>query len=131
MNVLILRKNGLEIVSLNRRKGIRERCLNCSAWHHKEVTNCELSDCPLHPFRTGKGKQNPKERARAIRKYCLWCMNGQLTEISNCPSVDCPLFLYRKTRMERPGKINSMLEKGYIEGSSEQVNENEYTGMAN
>ncbi len=52
-------------------------------------------------------------------------MNDQRSEVLNCPSVDCPLFPYRKTRTERPDKINSMLKKGHIEGSFEHKNENE------
>ncbi len=131
MLVPVLRKNGIEIINLNRRRAIRERCLNCSAWSSKEVTLCEFITCSLYSSRTGKGNQNPKERAKAIRKYCLWCTNDQHSEVLNCPSVDCPLFPYRKTRTERPHKINSMPVKGHIEGSSEQINENEYIGMAN
>lgn len=131
MRVPVLRKNGVRVINLYRRRAIRERCLNCSSWSHKEVTMCKFNNCPLYPFRMGKGKQDAKARSKAIRTYCLWCMNGQRSEVSNCPSVDCPLFLYRKTRTERPHKINSMPEKGHIEGSSEQITENEYIGMAN
>ena len=53
MRVSILSKNGLKIVNLNRRKAIRERCLNCSCWRPQELTNCTLTDCPLYPYRTG------------------------------------------------------------------------------
>ena len=135
MKYTIQGKHGPKVVDLNRRKAIRERCLNCSAWSYKDVANCELKDCILYPFRSGKGKQIAKERASALRKYCLWCMNDQRFEVLNCPSVDCPLFPYRKTRMERPSKINSMLKKGHIEPVSEHKNGNESSsvqdGMAN
>ena len=48
MKVSILRKNGHEVVDLNRRRAIRERCcLNCSGYSPKEVTNCEFTDCPI------------------------------------------------------------------------------------
>ena len=60
MRVLIQAKNGTKEIDINRRKAIRERCLNGSAWVPKEVTNCEFTDCSLHPFRSGKGKQNAK-----------------------------------------------------------------------
>ena len=72
MKVYILTKAGLEIVDLNRRKAIHQKCLNCSGWSHKEVFDCSFHDCPLHPFRTMDGKQNPKDRCRAIRQYCRW-----------------------------------------------------------
>ena len=115
MKVTILGKNGPKMADLNRRKAIRERCLNCSGWIHKEVSNCEFSDCPLYPFRSGQGRQNPKARAKAIRKYCLGCMNDQAGEITKCPSIDCPLFPYRKTTVDRSVEIKSMPENEYIE----------------
>jgi hypothetical protein len=124
-------KNGLKSVNLNRRKAIRERCLNCSGWSTKEVTKCEFSDCQLYPFGTGSGRQDPKARNNSIHKYCLWCMNGQRAEVSNCPSFDCSLYPYRKTRVHVPQNVYLLPEKGHIEGSSEQINEIEYIGMAN
>jgi len=107
MKVTILGKNGVKVVNLNRRKAIREKCLNCAGWCHKEVTNCTVTDCILYPFRSGQGKQNAKARAKSIRKYCLWCMNGQHGEISRCSSKDCSLFPYRKTRTDRSTEIKS------------------------
>jgi hypothetical protein len=115
MKVTILGKNGPKVVDLNRRKAIRERCLNCSGWYHKEVMNCIFTDCSLHPFRSGRGKQNAKTRAKAIRKYCLWCMNGQHGEVSKCPSTDCSLFPYRKNRTDRSAEIKSLPKKSHIE----------------
>ena len=115
MKVIILGKNGHKTVDLNRRKGIRERCLICSAWSYKDVTNCEFADCHLYPFRSGQGKQNAKARAKAIREYCLWCMNGQLWEVSKCTSPDCPLFPYRKIQIDKSTKIKSLQKTRYIE----------------
>ena len=114
MKVKILGKNGPKVVHLNRRKAIRERCLNCSGWYPKEVTDCTFTDCPLHPFRSGRGKQNAKARAKAIRKYCLWCMNGQHGEVSKCPSTDCSLFPYRKNRTDRSTEIKSLQKNSHI-----------------
>ena len=119
MRVSILGKTGLKIVDLNRRKAIRERCLNCSGWVQKEVTECHFDDCPLHPFRSGKGKQSANARAKAIRKYCLWCMVGSRYEIVKCVSPDCPLFPYRNSKMDRSVKIQSMKEKAHIRVSAE------------
>ena len=126
MSVSILGKNGPKVVNLNRRKAIRERCLNCAGWFHKEVTNCTFTDCPLHPFRSGQGKQNAKTRSKAIRKYCLWCMNGQHGEISKCPSKDCPLFFYRKTKTVRSTEIKSLPKNSHIQAIFENKIEVEY-----
>ena len=115
MKVKILSNNGPKVVDLNRRKAIRERCLNCAGWLHKEVAECTFTDCPLYPFRSGQGKQNAKARAKSIRKYCLWCMNGQYGEVSRCPSSDCSLFPYRKTHLDRSTEIKIMPKKGHID----------------
>jgi hypothetical protein len=115
MKVKIQNKDGYKIIDLNRRKAIRERCLNCSAWIPKEVSNCEFVDCPLYPFRSGKGKQNPKLRKKAIRRYCLWCMCGQRSEVSKCVSLDCPLFPYRMNGIDRTTKIKSLPKNDHID----------------
>lgn len=119
MKVSILGKNGLKTVNLNRRKAIRERCLNCAGWCHKEIVNCTFLDCPLYPFRSGQGKQNAKARSKAIRKYCIWCMNGQDGEVSKCPSKDCSLFPYRKIKMDRSTEIKSLSKNDHIQAISE------------
>ncbi len=126
MKVAIMGKSGLKVVDLNRRKAIRERCLNCVGWSHKEVTNCTFIDCPLYSFRSGQGKQNAKARSKAIRSYCLWCMNGQSSEVCNCPSNDCSLFPYRKTQLDKLVKIQSLPKKSHIEAIPEDKIEVEY-----
>ena len=117
LKVRIHGKNGHKIVELNRRKAIRERCLNCVGWSVKDVKDCEMTDCPLYKFRTGQGKQNSKLRAKAIRKFCLWCMCGSQKEVSKCTSPDCPLFPYRNSTIDRSIKIDSILKKQHIEQS--------------
>ena len=104
---------------LNRRKAIRQKCLDCSGGSYKEVTACEFKDCPLYPFRFGRGKQNAKARAKAIRKYCLWFVDGQRNEMLKCPSIDCELWPYRKSKVERPIKIKPLPKKRHIEALSE------------
>lgn len=111
MKVKILDKDGFKVTNLNRRKAIRERCLNCSGWYYKEVATCSFHDCPLFPFRSGRGKQNAKVRAKAIRAYCLWCMNGQLGQVSKCVSEHCPLFPYRKARIDRSVELSPVEKK--------------------
>jgi len=35
-------------------KAIRAKCLDCSGDQPSEVRKCEISECPLFPFRLGK-----------------------------------------------------------------------------
>lgn len=107
MKIQIPTKRSSKIIAINRRKAIRERCLNCSEWSHHQITNCEFSDCNLHPFRMAKGKQDPKKRTKAVRQYCLWCVNGQYREIRKCTATDCPLFPYRKWKIDRSVGIDA------------------------
>ena len=100
MKVEILNFGKLKVVSLNRRKAIRYRCLDCST-SRKEVRNCIFKKCPLYPFRFGIGHQDAKKRSKAIRDYCLkWCMLDQKYEVLRCPSRNCPLFTYRLSRKD-------------------------------
>jgi hypothetical protein len=93
-------KSGHKVIELNRRRAIRERCLNCSEWNSAEVDRCEMVDCQLYSFRTGQGKQNAKQRTKAIRAYCAWCMDTE--QPSRCAVMDCPLYCYRKSTVEHP-----------------------------
>jgi hypothetical protein len=126
MRVEIQRKHGPEIVDLNRRKAIHERCLNCAGWIHKEVTECEFDDCDLYPFRYGKGKQDAKKRAMAIRKYCLWCCVDQPKEVRLCPARDCPLFPYRQSTIDKSVEVGASSKKHHIEAISEDKTSDEY-----
>lgn len=90
---------------MNRRQAIRARCLDCSAFSPKAVRACSMSDCPLHPFRMGVGRQNARERTTAIRAYCLECCAGQLTEVRKCPSHTCSLYPYRQSKADRSAEI--------------------------
>ena len=105
MRVRIISKEGFKFVDLNRRRAIRERCINCSGWSPAEVEHCEHSDCPLHPFRSGQGKQDPRGRADAIRSYCRWCSAGGAMDVARCESFTCPLFPYRQTKVDRSVEI--------------------------
>jgi hypothetical protein len=94
-------KTGLKSVSLNRRRAVRERCLNCSCWSLKQVEGCAFHDCSLYPFRSGQGKQSAKARAKAIQAYCVWCMAGKKAEVKRCVSVHCALFGFRRGKAEK------------------------------
>jgi hypothetical protein len=112
MKTTIQAKDGLKTLNLNRRRAIREKCLNCSCWNFKEVATCKFRDCALHPYREGTGKQNPNDRDRAIKGYCFWCMAGQRAEIAKCVSVHCALFRFRRGKAE---KALPMLKKAHGE----------------
>ena len=107
MKVKIIHKNGYKTVDLNRKKAIRERCLNCSCWNAVEVELCQQTDCQLYKYRMNASNQNAKERNRDLRKYCLECCNGSLTEVKHCPSLDCPLYAFRKKKLDRSIEIKS------------------------
>jgi len=93
--VEILSSDGTKMVSLTKRKAIRERCVNCSGWNHKQVKNCWAKDCSLYPYRMSEmPKHGSRKRDKAIKDYCAWCVNG-VHEIKKCVSTLCPLFYFR------------------------------------
>jgi len=122
MEAEVFTREGVRKVNLNRRKAIHLKCMDCSAFQYKEMINCLQTDCPLHPFRTGIGKQNPVQRNRAIKEYCLWCMYDHSREIEKCTSVNCPLFNYKGFLLQKQhigatsGTISSELMKGINQG---------------
>ena len=129
MKYQIQHKNGQRIVNLNRRRAIRERCLNCSGWELKKVAECEISDCSLYPYRIGTGKQNPKHRSKAIRSYCLRCMNGQRYEVKKCVSPDCALFPYRNVHVDRSTEIKFTTKKHHIQPAPQPKIKKPYLSM--
>lgn len=96
MEILIKSKDGNRRVNLNRRKSIHQKCLDCCCWQPSAVTKCPFTKCDLHLFRTGRGKQNAKDRTKSIKLFCLNCMNGQTGEVSKCGSTSCSLFPFHK-----------------------------------
>ena len=115
MRFEILSKDGTKIINLNRRKALRERCLNCSGWSSGGVSSCTFDDCDLNAFRDGKGKQDSKMRAKAIRNYCTWCMAGDKYEVKRCVAYHCPLFPYRNIKVDRSRSCDSITEMTHIE----------------
>ena len=55
---IIRTADGRERVKLTPMRAIRLRCLDCCCWSQKAVRECPCKDCPLWPYRMGKG--NPK-----------------------------------------------------------------------
>jgi len=90
MLVLIQYKNGQKEIDLNRRKAIRERCLNCTGWSYKMVKECPCNDCPLHPYRSGQGKQNAKKRFVAIKNTAFGACVGRSQKSTNALRVIVP-----------------------------------------
>ena len=88
-------------------KAIRKKCINCSGFSCKEVTNCDFTDCSLYPYRFGlrpetalkQGKEvkcdNIKTPLKAIRSECISCMNGSKKEVKLCSLPNCSLYPYR------------------------------------
>jgi len=115
MKMKIRAKDGFKITNLNRRKAVRERCLNCTGWHPAEVKDCVHEDCQLYLFRSGAGKQNAQERSKAIREYCFWCSADQPVEVRKCPAFTCPLWIFRKSAVDRSREIKNLPEKPHID----------------
>ena len=68
MKVKILSKNGPKVVDLNRRKAIRERCLNCAGWASQRSDELHaFKDCRFISFSVWTGESRmPRTRAKAI-----------------------------------------------------------------
>lgn len=119
MKIKIISKSGHKVVNLNRRRAIRERCLNCTAWHPSEVADCTITKCELYSFRMGVGKQDATARDKAIRAYCFWCSADQSFEVRKCQVFDCSLWPYRKTVIDRSLEQKNCSEIPNITRSSE------------
>jgi hypothetical protein len=107
MKVKIIHKNGHKIIDLNRKRGCRERCLNCCGWNDAEVERCERTECFLYKYRMNGKNQNAKERNKALKKYCLECCCGNSHEVKKCSSKDCPLYAFRNAKLDRSIEIKS------------------------
>jgi hypothetical protein len=56
----------------NKRRAIREKCLECSGDSPKEVTLCHLFDCPIWPFRTGSFITSSLYRTRIDKTFAKY-----------------------------------------------------------
>lgn len=121
MKAIIMTKDGLKLTSLNRRRAIHEKCLNCSAWRVQQVTACTKAKCSLHPYRNGMGKHDSRARNKAIKEYCLWCMNRRKGDVTKCQSMHCPLYIFRKGRSSRAGNPAEFDENRQIDGIFKKI----------
>jgi hypothetical protein len=70
MNHTIKTKNGLEEVNLTPLRAIRHKCLDCSCWSAKEVSECQVQDCSLYLFRFGRNPDlQGKGNAVSLQEY--------------------------------------------------------------
>ena len=78
-------------------KAIRARCVDCCDGELATVRHCDFKEeCPLWPFRMGKGVKGLGGLLKPIRCYCLWCMRDQPMEVRLCPSAErCALHPFR------------------------------------
>lgn len=49
-------------------KAIRAKCLDCSCGSTKEVRECELIKCALHPYRNGRNPNRKKKELSEEQK---------------------------------------------------------------
>ncbi len=64
IQVKILSKNSQKIINLNRRRAIREHCLNCSGYSRAEVHRCPVTSCPLSIIDQEKENRMQKHEIR-------------------------------------------------------------------
>jgi hypothetical protein len=51
---------------ITRAKAIRLKCLDCSNYQYKEVRLCTVTGCPLWPYRSGRGYEDPVDADRDL-----------------------------------------------------------------
>lgn len=65
----------LDVKTPSMARAIRAKCLNCSGYQWSEVRDCVLTDCPLFPYRFGKG---PKAAINSLEKsYTVKVVKGR------------------------------------------------------
>jgi hypothetical protein len=67
----------------NRTTAIRAHCIECSGGSIKEVTECRITTCALHPFRLGK---DPFREARAAARSA----GGEVLDAEDAEDEDEP-----------------------------------------
>jgi hypothetical protein len=57
---LSYRANYVKAISGSKAAAIKAKCLDCVNWQRKEVEDCSITTCPLHPTRPYQHKKSPK-----------------------------------------------------------------------
>jgi hypothetical protein len=64
---IMSKDGGSKVVDLNRRKAVRERCLNCVGWEVQRVNGCEDTSChptPSGPAGAGRARRTGRGRSK-------------------------------------------------------------------
>lgn len=65
----------LDVKTPSMARAIRAKCLNCSGYQRSQVRDSVLTDCPLFPYRFGKG---PKAAINSLGKsYTVKVVKGR------------------------------------------------------
>jgi hypothetical protein len=108
-------------------KAIRGRCLWCCLNSRMEVFLCPAKNCPLWPFRLGRGtKGQGLSPTKAIQRWCLICAggadirgetrgststvvscSGELRKDSHHDGSPCTLWSYRTAQARRQTKAKT------------------------
>jgi len=54
-------------------KAIRANCMECSVYQPREVRNCNITECPLYPYRMGR---NPNRKGIGNKKLSSGLVNS-------------------------------------------------------
>ena len=52
---------------MTRAKAIKKHCLECSGGSGRDVTTCEITDCPLWPYRLGNSPESKAYQKRVAQ----------------------------------------------------------------
>lgn len=95
-------------------KAIRARCVDCTGRYYSEITNCDIDDCPLWPYRMGEKPEG--SCLKVIRQKCIWCCAGQPREATLCPAENCPLYPYRSGKNPKRKGVGNRKPESPSEG---------------
>ena len=64
-------------------KAIREKCVDCCCGSTSEVSNCQVTNCALHPFRMGKNPYRQRREMTEEQKQVLADRLKEARKIAN------------------------------------------------
>lgn len=95
---------------MNRARAIREYCFECSGDSPKEVTLCNIFDCPLWQYRFGYSMRDKrfKRRMEAAKKNykkdyqdMLNVLSDYISDMSNSPEIAQILAFFEKSSRDK------------------------------
>lgn len=101
-------KEGVAVKDLCRRTAIKYHCYICSGFNRAERKSCDMVDCELWEYRSGRipAERTAIQRNEAITAYCTGCCGESYAEKKHCPQ-DCPLFPFRMHRADKSIEITT------------------------